>query len=275
MATSTSIHYVLPPATAAILGGIKQGANVSISTDGTLSIPSSAFDANGAAAAVAARLPSTTTVGRLARFTDTAGTEGQTAGIYEDGSGNIRIGSTTAPVNPATVSIKNTADQIALSLTPYVGQNTVTLRWNDSSGNQIGYLKPDGTIFTPAYIYGSAFKLQSPTGFQIYDGGSSNTVYFRDSINGRMHVTLTYGASASAATTNISSKLTVDGNAGFGTTSPTANVDNAGDTYRQRTSRTPASSSAAGNVGDQCWDANYFYVCVATNTWKRVALSTW
>jgi hypothetical protein len=37
---------------------------------------------------------------------------------------------------------------------------------------------------------------------------------------------------------------------------------------------TPASSSAAGTAGTVQWDANYVYVCTATNTWKRAALST-
>lgn len=38
---------------------------------------------------------------------------------------------------------------------------------------------------------------------------------------------------------------------------------------------TPASASAAGTTGQIAWDANYIYICVATNTWKRVAISTW
>ena len=37
---------------------------------------------------------------------------------------------------------------------------------------------------------------------------------------------------------------------------------------------TPASSSAACSAGDFGDDANYHYVCTATNTWKRVALTT-
>jgi hypothetical protein len=38
---------------------------------------------------------------------------------------------------------------------------------------------------------------------------------------------------------------------------------------------TPASASAAGTAGDIRWDANYIYVCTATDTWKRTAISTW
>ena len=40
-------------------------------------------------------------------------------------------------------------------------------------------------------------------------------------------------------------------------------------------SRTPASSSATGTAGEMCWDANYIYVCTASNTWKRAAIAAW
>jgi hypothetical protein len=37
----------------------------------------------------------------------------------------------------------------------------------------------------------------------------------------------------------------------------------------------PATASSTGTTGQIAWDANFFYVCVSTNTWKRTALSTW
>ena len=37
----------------------------------------------------------------------------------------------------------------------------------------------------------------------------------------------------------------------------------------------PASATATGVLGEIRYDANYMYVCVATNTWKRSALTTW
>jgi hypothetical protein len=40
-------------------------------------------------------------------------------------------------------------------------------------------------------------------------------------------------------------------------------------------SQTPASASATGTAGTIAWDSSYIYVCTATNTWKRAALSTW
>lgn len=41
------------------------------------------------------------------------------------------------------------------------------------------------------------------------------------------------------------------------------------------TTKTPANASATGIAGTIAWDANYIYICTATNTWKRVAIATW
>lgn len=48
-----------------------------------------------------------------------------------------------------------------------------------------------------------------------------------------------------------------------------------GTTLNITNTRTPSSSSDTGIQGEICWDSNYVYVCVATNTWKRLSLSTW
>ena len=37
----------------------------------------------------------------------------------------------------------------------------------------------------------------------------------------------------------------------------------------------PASAGAAGTLGEIRYTADYIYVCTATNTWKRTAISTW
>tara|TARA_R110002110_G_scaffold244127_2_gene460577 strand:- start:55 stop:1350 length:1296 start_codon:yes stop_codon:yes gene_type:complete len=41
------------------------------------------------------------------------------------------------------------------------------------------------------------------------------------------------------------------------------------------TSAAPSSASDTGITGSIASDANYFYVCTATNTWKRVAIASW
>jgi hypothetical protein len=40
-------------------------------------------------------------------------------------------------------------------------------------------------------------------------------------------------------------------------------------------SAVPATATSPGTAGDVAYDATYIYVCIATNTWKRSALSTW
>ncbi len=65
------------------------------------------------------------------------------------------------------------------------------------------------------------------------------------------------------------------GNVGIGITTPTAKLDINSDILRLRTAKTPATAGASGNAGDICWDSSYFYICVATNTWKRSAIATW
>lgn len=47
------------------------------------------------------------------------------------------------------------------------------------------------------------------------------------------------------------------------------------DKLRITTSSAPSSATDTGTVGEIAWDANYIYVCVGTNTWKRVAISAW
>jgi len=37
----------------------------------------------------------------------------------------------------------------------------------------------------------------------------------------------------------------------------------------------PTANNSTGTEGSIRWDADYIYICTATNTWKRVAISTW
>ena len=74
---------------------------------------------------------------------------------------------------------------------------------------------------------------------------------------------------------NATSAILGSGHIGALTDSPTEALDVNSDAIRIRTAQTPASAAAAGDAGMVCWDSSYIYVCVATNTWKRVAIATW
>lgn len=52
-------------------------------------------------------------------------------------------------------------------------------------------------------------------------------------------------------------------------------IDVSGKILRLRSSKTPASATATGNVGEICWDSGAIYVCYETNKWKKAAIATW
>jgi hypothetical protein len=110
--------------------------------------------------------------------------------------------------------------------------------------------------------------------------GSGVTVQSSDGLNISR---LTPTGSGSFSDTNYSiltnniARVTVTngGSVGVGTESPTAVLDINSTTMRLRSKRTISTATSTGNQGDWCYDDNFFYVCIATNTWKRMALSTW
>ena len=69
--------------------------------------------------------------------------------------------------------------------------------------------------------------------------------------------------------------INMTGNIGIGTTSPTNLLDINSDTIRLRNKRTIINSNSNGIQGQICYDNDYMYVCISTNTWKRFALSSW
>ncbi len=91
--------------------------------------------------------------------------------------------------------------------------------------------------------------------------------------NGGTDVILATGTTSANLTERL--RVVANGNIGIETSTPTAKLDINSNTIRVRTAKTPASATDTGNQGDICWDANYIYVCTATNTWVRASLATW
>jgi hypothetical protein len=139
------------------------------------------------------------------------------------------------------------------------------------------------------------------TGYENSALGSNalraNTVGYRNSalgVNaGRYAGTDTTGNSASNTSTYVGwqSRAGASGNTNevvighdvVGAGSNTTTLGNASttltrlhsNTLQLTTSRTPASATDVGNAGEICWDATHIYVCVDTNTWRRIAHATW
>lgn len=85
------------------------------------------------------------------------------------------------------------------------------------------------------------------------------------------------GADAIAAAVAGLEVLRIDpaGRVGIGTTAPSSLLDINDEKLRVRQPKTPVSATDSGNAGEIAWDADYIYVCTASNTWKRAALTTW
>ena len=124
--------------------------------------------------------------------------------------------------------------------------SNITLSIGENVANKAGRLKLYSTY-------------NGGDGFELTQSQTNGDVTF--SVNSGAGSTLTIEASIPGVAVN--GFFSVTGDATFG---GILNVSN---------STPPAASTAAGTQGDIAWDANYLYVCIATNTWKRTPLATW
>jgi hypothetical protein len=148
----------------------------------------------------------------------------------------------------------------------------------DILGNTfIGSLNVENHINPAQLIFGNYQGNGSTFPNFIFNGPSQWIGLGQNSITGnslRLAAVSGIGVAFSAMGTNLFNFI-IDGNLGIATASPTAKADVNSDILRLRTAKTPASAGAAGNAGDICWDASYIYICISTNTWRRVAHATW
>jgi len=166
------------------------------------------------------------------------------ASLYCNTTGNSNTGIGITSLYSNTTGYSNTAIGTG-SL-----RNNTTGNYNTAIGYQAGYNLTSGN---QNLIIGYNINFPNATGsYQLVIGNAI------------------FGTNIDGTGTTISS-----GNIGLFTNSPTAKLDINANTIRLRTARTVTNSTDIGNQGDICWDSNYLYICVATNTWKRVALSSW
>jgi hypothetical protein len=123
---------------------------------------------------------------------------------------------------------------------------------NSSSGTIGGFAFRNGSLTTTAIVYGT-------TTSNTADAGGA----------------ITFETKPENAAIEERMRIRSDGTVGIGTTTPNRLLDINSDVLRLRTPKTPASASATGSTGDICWDSSYLYLCIATNTWRRIAHSTW
>ena len=161
------------------------------------------------------------------------------------------------------------------------GQDTITLRPSGAAAlyaqhNRIGI----GTTSpgTNLHVKGEDARVRidgdtdSHPGLELSEDGTRKWIVYNNYTNDN----LTFKTNS-----DIIMSITQAGNVGIGTQNPIVALDvNGGlriqsDSIAVSNSKTPSSASDTGQAGQICWDTNYLYVCVASNTWKRIALSSW
>jgi len=156
---------------------------------------------------------------------------------------------------------------------------------DDGVGGITEYFRVDGgavkTIASKNFAFLDDVKAEfgDSGDLQIYHDASNS--YISDTGTGSLIVMATnWNLNNSANTQNM--MVAVDGgavslfNAGvqkFQTSS--TGVIIAGQIQLSALNTAPASAGAAGTLGEIRYTADYIYVCTATNTWKRTAISTW
>ena len=173
-------------------------------------------------------------------FTRGAGTES----MRIDGSGNVGIGTNA----PATNLHVNRATTSAFPL--------IRLETTGAGGRPYMDFKAEGVDY----------------GYMGWGGTSNNNMFIQNYLN----ADLQFG-------TNSATRMTIrgGGNVLIGTTTDLGyKLDVSGTAQATQfklsaLNTAPASATATGTTGEIRVDANYIYICTATNTWKRSAITSW
>jgi hypothetical protein len=173
--------------------------------------------------------------------------------IYKDATptGAARFTYNTAAANTISLGVYDGAswtDPFRVTTTQALVTTTTA-----STGTSSGALVVSGGVGVAKSI--NAGEGGSTHNFTGGDGGSGSTIFTIKDYAG-------------------TTKVNVDGIGGVGIGASLV-LSGSSNVLRIVNSQTPASASATGAVGTIAWDSSYIYVCTATNTWKRAAISTW
>ena len=196
----------------------------------------------------------------------------------EDYIGLVTSGSSTLVVSGSMVGIGTDSPGALLSLDgiqPKIkftesGQNRAEIFINDSdnlkivnraSNKHMVFEISDGGTLREGLRLRATSNIQGSTAPEVViNDGSTSLMDFRVESDNSTHMIYVDGAN---------DKI------GINTKSPSQILDIDGDTIRLRNQRTIPSSNTFGEAGEICYDQNYIYICVATDTWRRVAISSW
>lgn len=197
-----------------------------------------------------------------------------TSGLMDvNGNELIKFVSNASAVNELSLSNSSTGNPVTFSLTG-----------GDANISAVFLPKGTGSIqFGNTSRTESSLQIVGSTGRFLFGGSNGRELIIEDNSGNisnldvyagnwyAVHdITFATGKKLASASGNLLLEAPVSS---FIQTTQPIYID--GDHIRIGTNKTPASASATGTTGQICWDASYVYVCVATNTWKRSAITTW
>lgn len=185
--------------------------------------------------------------------------------LRADGTG----GSILQAGAPATLADDGTATFNGVSIGTYGGSTGIS-----KTGTDFYFVTSAGALIFNAGSAGMRVEISGGGAYSQHGlqyGG--NYGYLRMGSNFQILGSAGYTGIGNAGTPDH--LVVKDGSIGIGTTSPTTYLDINGNKFRVRTAKTPSSANDTGDTGDICWDSNYIYIGVGTNSWKRVAISAW
>tara|TARA_Y100001938_G_C7967104_1_gene367372 strand:+ start:81 stop:770 length:690 start_codon:yes stop_codon:yes gene_type:complete len=174
--------------------------------------------------------------------------------FYVDGDGDLyNSGSHTLKAPQPGIYLSSSVDSNAHAHFVLNATKNILIQNNSTNKHIVFKTNDAGSIK-------EGFRIDGAVPEVVVNQGSDSLIDFRVESNNNTHMIFSDGSANKV---------------GIGVSNPLAALDISGSAIRIRTSDAPSNASDPGAAGEIRWDTNYIYVCVATDTWKRVAISTW
>jgi hypothetical protein len=207
------------------------------------------------------------------------GTAGDIVLLNDVAAGQIKMAAgasstahfTIANTGAATFSSSVTANDSCTITRSQNGNTKLTITNINTGGNASAFTEynnaSSGALYGKRGSAASTYKILTPHDAILYNYTEGNISILNDFATGTIKMTAG-GASNAHLTIAASGSATFSNAATFQSTITTTQLN------LSALNTAPANSTDTGTLGEIRIDANYIYVCTATNTWKRVAIAT-